>query len=441
MLRMPSTLAQRNATRFFAGAVAAAACGLMGGCPPAPPAPGPVFNNTTDPTNGGASYIGSAACSACHPDIAELARLHGHTYMLNRIDGAPPAFPAEAVRAGVPEPPAGKTWNDVSYVIGGYTHDARFLRTDGFLMTDGTEGAPTQWDLALPANGTQAGFASFMPGQQQPLPYAFDCFRCHTVGPQTQTAAAPLSQDNRPGILGTWAEPAVRCEACHGPGSNHIPQPAARMLFVDSSAQACGQCHTAGSDPEVILAAGGFIAVNSQYAELRASGDMSQFACTTCHDPHASALYDPAHGIRNDCTVCHTDHGLAGHAGITFTRGDYSEPVTCVSCHMPFATLTATAASTAVVGTTGRMGDTRTHIFRIDVDPVPYTALFTADQTQVAKDAEGEAAVPLEFVCFRCHNDASIPNNSFFLPLELASEIATDMHAKFDQGVPKSRVP
>jgi hypothetical protein len=452
MFRMPPTLGHlsprhvtggRGSRRaaLLATVLALAGFSLVAGCPSAQPVPGPVFNNTTDPTNGGASFIGSAACSACHADIAELSSLHGHSFMLNPIAGAPPEYPVQAERAGVPDPPAGQTFDDVSYVIGGYTHYALFVRTDGFLMTDGTEGVPTQWNLAFRANGTPAGFVSFMPGQTEPLPYAFDCFRCHTVEPQPQTAASPLSQDNRPGILGTWAEPGVRCEACHGPGSNHVPRPSARDLFVDSSAKACGRCHTEGDDPEVILAAGGFIVANTQFAELRASGGHANFACTVCHDPHASSTYDPARGIRNACTVCHPDRGLAAHAGVTFTRGDYSEPVTCQSCHMPFATLTASVATAAIVGEAGRMADTRTHIFRINVNPVPYTALFTADQTRVEKDEQGRAAVPLGFVCLRCHNDAATPNSAFPLGLDIASEIATDMHAKFDGGVLKDRTP
>ena len=37
----------------------------------------PVFNNLTDRTNNGASYIGSRACMACHADIAAEHVVHG----------------------------------------------------------------------------------------------------------------------------------------------------------------------------------------------------------------------------------------------------------------------------------------------------------------------------------------------------------------------------
>jgi hypothetical protein len=410
---------------------------LSGGCP-IPPAPNaPVFNNTTDPTNGGASFIGSAACAACHPDIHARTRIHGHTYALNRTENAPPAYAPEGTRAGVPQTPDATTFADVSYVIGGYTHDALYLDQNGFIMTDASLGAPTQWDLAFPVNGTAAGFAANLFDQPTPLPYEFSCFRCHTVGPQEPSAGAQ-SQDGRPGVHGTWAEPGVQCEACHGPGSNHIPRPEARTEFVDSSARLCAGCHTAGPDPNEILASGGFISVNTQYAELLASGGHSTFSCGVCHDPHASANYDRSNAIRNSCPTCHGDHGIPLHLGVTFQRGDYSEPIGCESCHMPLATLTGSIATAAAAGTTGHFADTRTHIFRIDPSPIEASAFFTADGTRVVKDETGRAAVPVVFVCLRCHNDTSTPNTSFNLPLVNAAQLATNMHQKFDQFPPPS---
>ncbi|MGB9626299.1 MAG: hypothetical protein ACPMAQ_15715, partial [Phycisphaerae bacterium] len=46
---------------------------------------GAVYNNTTDASNGGAAYLGSAACRACHPEVDARQSLHGHAHMLNRI--------------------------------------------------------------------------------------------------------------------------------------------------------------------------------------------------------------------------------------------------------------------------------------------------------------------------------------------------------------------
>jgi hypothetical protein len=428
MLRVPPSLTVWHGLLGRGVALLALATAL-GGCPTPPP--GPVFNNTTDPTNGGASFIGSAACAACHPEIRAVTRIHGHTYALNKLENAPPIYAPEGTRAGVPQAPGDQTFADVSYVVGGYTHDALFLDQTGFIMTDQSVGAASQWNLTDPRNGTVAGFGPNLFDQPEPLPYDFSCFRCHTVGPQPPTTGHE-SQDGRPGIQGTFAEPGAQCEACHGPGSNHIPNPAARTEFVDSSALLCARCHTAGPDPNEILAWHGFIEMGTQYAELLSSGGHSTFSCGVCHDPHASANYDRSTAIRNSCPTCHGDHGIPLHEGVVFQRGDYREEVVCESCHMPLASLTGSIAPESAAGTIGHVADTRTHIFRIDPSPIEASVFFTADGTRVIKDATGRAAVPVVFVCLRCHNDTSTANNSFVLPLKNAAELATNMHQKFD---------
>lgn len=391
------------------------------------PEPDPIFNNTTDLTNLGADYIGSAACLACHSDLAAVTELTAHRHALTPIRGTAPRFPAAATRAVIPNPPDGFAWTDISYVLAGYLHGALFIDANGFFLTDGTAGVNTQWNLAFGANGTDPGFVAYQPAQVDPLPFDYDCFRCHTTGPQPQTAENPGSQDGRPGIGGTWSEPGVRCEACHGPGSNHAPFADRRNIFVGGSDLMCTPCHSRGDDPNAIPSADGFMRGCTQSQQLRASGGHSDFDCTFCHDPHASSTYDPANGIRNDCTVCHVDQNLAFHDGITFTWGDYTEAVTCESCHMPPAGLSASTADPAVVGPAARIGDVRAHIFRINTEQPDASAFFTADGTDVQRDAEGRAAVTLDFVCLRCHNDAGAV---FPLTLPGALTIAREMHSK-----------
>jgi hypothetical protein len=324
----------QHMTKRTAGGLAGAAfaLGLATGCPPVPTTSPDGFANTTDPSNGGASYVGGAACRSCHPDIAELDRLHGHGQALKPVFGAAPRFPAGA---GVPITPLGLTFMDVSYLLGGYIHNAFYIDIDGFVLTDGVLGTESQYVLALPAIGRDAGLAEYLPEVAEPKPFGFECIRCHTTGPQPFTPERPLNQDNRPGIQGTWVEAGVQCEACHGPGSRHVNNPAARDLYVNSSVELCQQCHLSGDDVTRVEVANGFIKSNTQAAELRASGGHSDFDCGFCHDPHASSRYDRTRGIRNDCTVCHGDVNLAAHAGAVFTRGDYVEVVTCESCHMP----------------------------------------------------------------------------------------------------------
>lgn len=393
-----------------------------------------VYNNTADPTNNGAKYIGSASCKACHPGVAEEFRLSGHAYKLNRITDGAPQYPDQADRAGGFEPPEGKTWQDIAYVIGGYIRKARFVTLDGYVMTDGVDGVHTQWNLDFPANGTEAGWVAYEPDRTEPKPYAESCFRCHTTGPQPFDENHPTFQDNRPGMMGTFAEPGVQCEACHGPGSNHIPNPSARDMFVDVANDRCKACHTRpyGDDSGKILASGGFIKHHEQWPELKASGGHSSFTCTTCHDAHRGTNYDDKDkAIRNKCEACHADQNMALHEGKVYVRGNYVEELDCTSCHMPYATKSGSKTvieltDPATGGTvTARIGDMRTHIFRIDTRNVDYTAMFNDDMTEVVRDAQGRAAVTVDFVCLRCHNGTG---NAFPLAISSAATIATGMH-------------
>ncbi len=341
-----------------------------------------VYNNVTDKTNNNAAYIAAAACRACHPDVSEQQLIHGHAHKLTRVVGQPPEFPEEGTRAGIPNPPDGFSWDDISYVIGGYTKKGRFINQDGFILTNGVDMVDTQWNLDFPANGTTVGFAAYEPDRETPKPYDYSCFVCHTTGAKPQDEDFPQFQEDRPGFAGTWLETGIQCEECHGPGSNHVPNTGARDMFVDlTGAQTCHRCHNRPfhSQTGEIIANGGFIQHHEQYPELLASGGHSTFACTDCHDPHVSVTYDRANAIRQECTDCHADQNMALHEGMVFTRGDYTEVLSCESCHMPFATKSARAAGADVVGDEGRMGDTRTHIFRINTDQVGFEAMFTAD--------------------------------------------------------------
>jgi hypothetical protein len=266
---------------------------------------------------------------------------------------------------------------------------------------------------------------AYDPSAEAPKPYDFSCFQCHTTGPQPKDEDFPEFQENRPGFIGTWEEAGVQCEACHGPGSNHIPRPSARDIFVDLNASACGQCHTRGPDPNIIVASGGYINHHEQWPELLASGAHASFRCVNCHEPHRSTNYDRPNAIRTECTGCHVTQSMAIHEGKIFVRDDYTEALSCVSCHMPYVTKSATSAGADVVGSSGRMGDTKTHIFRISTQADDYTKLFTEDGKAVARDSQGQAAVTVDFVCLRCHNGIG---SAFELTVESAASIANDMH-------------
>lgn len=443
MSRMSSAirrgLSARDLGRQFkhlaAASSAAGALALqLGGCPPVDPGAGDqvgVFNNTTDFTNNNAQYIGSAACIACHPGIGARSELHAHTHALSVIEGTAPTFPDEATFAGVPAPPAGFTYDDVSYVISGYLLNAFFVDREGFLITNGTAGVDSEWLLTNPENQTTAGFVEYLPDQTTPRGFDYDCFRCHTTGPQPFSDANPRRQGNRPGIGGTWVEAGVKCEACHGPGSNHAPNPAARDLFVDFGNDTCNRCHLEGDDPGTIVARDFFVSPNTQTAELLASGGHSDFNCTFCHAPHAGVRYDRANAIRNDCTACHDQTNNALHEGLVFEFGDYSEPITCESCHMPPLGRSAVGLNLATSsGPVGRQGDVRSHIYRINTNPEDFTAMFTPTGDQVVTDDAGRAAITLDHVCLRCHNAAT---GVFEINYDTLAQIADGIHGDSDE--------
>jgi hypothetical protein len=403
------------------------------GCTNMPPDEiGDMRGNTTDPTNGGARYIGANSCRQCHPGINDIHNIHAHAHTLTRVQGDPPSFPDEADRASVPNPPDGFAWQDIAYVVGGYTRDALFINNDGFLLTNGVDKVDSQWNLAFSPNGQPAEFVPYEPNQSEPRPYDFSMFSRHTTGAMVQDSDDPMSQDNRPGILGTWEEEGVQCESCHGPGSNHFTTVDSQVvidtssIYVNTTAENCGQCHTQGDDANVVQASDGYIRSQSQYAELLASGGHSGFACTTCHDPHVSTSYARDTAIRNECTACHSSQNMAVHEDKIYIRDGYVEELSCESCHMPFATRNASSATQDPVGEVGRMGDTRTHIFRINDNAVGFASMFSDDMTEVDKDATGRAAVTVDFVCLRCHNGQ---DNAFELTIQSAASIANNIHS------------
>jgi hypothetical protein len=165
-----------------------------------------------------------------------------------------------------------------------------------------------------------------------------------------------------------------------------------------------------------------------QWSEMKASGGHASFACTFCHDPHGSVIIDRATAIRNECTACHAQQTSAGHGGESITIAGRTETLSCESCHMPYAGRKSANATVDEIGPPGRMGDIRTHIFRISSASADYHAFFTPDGNAVALDSGGRAAVTVDFVCLRCHNDQGVPLFDPGEEIERAAEIAPHIH-------------
>jgi hypothetical protein len=331
-----------------------------------------------------AEFVGSDTCGDCHFVQAEQQEQHGHSNILTPVDGEAPEFPHDYVV----EPPEGYTWDDISFVNGGFTNSIRFLDQNGYVITGTSEEAMTQYDLPIVDERTgdviaEGRWVAYRPGEPE---RAYTCGSCHTTG---YNHDRNTHMYDMPGLVGEWAEEGVQCEECHGAGSLHVEDPISVNMLVDGSSESCANCHYRGEVGDVD-ARDGFLRYHEQYDEVLKTPHAA-LDCVACHDPHRSVQYadedaNPMQGLRNVCTDCHfstvssEEHIVAG--------------VTCVDCHM------APAVANANRNEELHWGDTSTHLFQINTNP---------DAEQFNDD--GSVSMPyltLSYVCTRCHVDTPI---------------------------------
>ncbi len=338
--------------------------------------------------NGDVAYTeGPQVCGRCHERTFEHWLAHGHSRKLaiggpalESLDGTFGLF-GNARDGGFRLPEHDKNlynWDNVAFIIGASKRwKTRFVGKDGFIIT---KNGKNQYNWA------DGSWADYHKDEEK----KYSCASCHTTGYRKDgtvfsqqgikgTAIGPM-----PGIKGDWAHFNITCEACHGPGAEHAAAPRKDNIKVDRSAELCGTCHVRGSDPNAIIAKGGFIRHHEQYPEI-ANSPHKALGCVVCHKPHEAR----AQGMKvstGNTEVCDTCHKKQREA---FTGSAMQKAgVTCIDCHMAKATKSAAAAGPYE-------GDVRTHIMRIN--PAADYVMFTPDG-KAAKDA-----ISLEFACFRCH--------------------------------------
>ena len=346
-------------------------------------------------------YVGSETCAECHQETYDVFMMSGHPYKLNAVvDGQPPEYPFTEV----PEPPEGYTWDDISYVIGGYNWKARFIDQDGFIIT-GDADATTQYNLYNEELDMGDDWVAYHAGEEKP----YDCGTCHTTG-----YSPSGNQDDKPGLIGTWAEAGIQCEECHGPGSLHANHPMSYDMKIEYNGASCGKCHSRGEIEEVD-ASGGFIKHHEQYEELF-QGKHVTVDCVICHDPHAGVVQlrqadEPT--TRTSCENCHYKQEQVQNNTAHERLG-----VDCIDCHMP--KITKSALGDPEVFT----GDIRTHLMAID----PYQVEQFSEDGSVAL-----SQISLNFACRSCHSPNGTASNKS--DEELIS-IAVDYHTPQPVEVP-----
>jgi hypothetical protein len=169
------------------------------------------------------------------------------------------------------------------------------------------------------------------------------CFGCHS------TASSTDSQFHPERLI-----PGVTCEACHGPGAQHVAQMSlehdagtstlifnpARLSPADS-VDFCGACHRTSADVSLNPVSGIFVlrfpAYRLEQSRCWGDGD-ARLTCTACHDAHKPRVQDAAF-YDKVCLSCHSPASGAtkdrAHA-IGACKVSNHE---CVSCHMPKYTI------------------------------------------------------------------------------------------------------
>lgn len=293
-------------------------------------------------------YVGSAACKGCHTHVYDAWRATRHSYSILTA--------AEARRAGYPLPrarrggemPSIRSWDDVSYVVGGRQRIAYADRA-GRVLDSGYHHRVATWD-AFPAK-TMA-----------------DCVRCHFTG----FDAGPLHPGNAI-VPGRWSELNIGCEACHGPGARHMETYDRKDIVADPSPRVCGQCHTMAGKVlprDDLHDTHALVQIWNRDAHVTGVRFNSHNAfCSRCHSPYQGYFVEAAEGARSrvfteekqnvTCIACHNPHELTNrryrrqavsldpplpprlhvHTGTDrdFTTTDFREftttEATCVQCH------------------------------------------------------------------------------------------------------------
>ncbi len=325
----------------------------------------------------GSTFIGSQTCKQCHERryIEWSTSLHSRMMRDARQD--------PAVNTGDFDTPSNIrtfTKKDVDYVLGSQWKQ-QYLKKEG----DDIIVFPVQYNVFT------GEWKKYFPDEPVKRDWFKECAGCHATGVDPEKK--------------TFVEMGIACEACHGPGSNHVEAVPgyeiptimqAGRLTPFQAAQICGSCHTRGrdkatgkyafpvdyqihkgegnirlyfneatpnGDPEYFWPSGESRYSNQQYLDWKQSEHAKVgVVCNTCHNVHKSKTTLVSTGVGGPslldaimsktrlfedrlCRSCHqTTQRRSVHRIHTFGS--------CIRCHMPR------------VARIGEAGDAHSHTFR-----------------------------------------------------------------------------
>ena len=350
------------------------------------------------------AFVGTEACAGCHAKAAAAWKGSHHDLAMQepspatvlgnfsgaafRKDGVTTTFTRQGERFVIrTEGPDRKLADfEVKYVFGIAPLQQYLLALPGGRLQAFT----VAWDSRPKAQGGQRWFDLYPKEKLQPGDelhwtgrqnnWNFMCADCHSTNLAKGYDAA------KDAYATTWSSLNVGCEACHGPGADHvawakagargdahkgltvllderkgaswIPDAATGIAkrstprTTSREVEVCAQCHSRRAQiaegyhagrrfldhyRPSLLEAGLYEADGQQLDEVYKWGSFLQsrmhaagVTCTDCHDAHSGKTYAPANAV---CARCHLP------AKFDDTKHHFHKPGTkgaeCASCHMP----------------------------------------------------------------------------------------------------------
>ena len=324
------------------------------------------------------AYVGSKACYGCHSAIYQsFMQTNMGRSLTPASDWKTDRLPPEATLAqpgsshvfavshtdsgwveSESEPGVFSVDHQLSYAVGSGTNGLTFLIRRGnylFQAPLSYYSRTNKWEFSPGYEHVDLGFSRVV---------AEECINCHT--------GRALPVQNRPGAYADppFAELAIGCENCHGPGDAHVKSLGKQAGAIVNPAKLaprlaeniCMNCHQ-GGDTRVLQPGKNFIDFRpgqwlfdtavilkmplqtsdqkeadllEHYSAMQASRCFREsggkLGCLTCHDPHVQPRHEEVAGYyRTKCLTCHNVQSCSLPIKV---RAALNPPDDCAGCHM-----------------------------------------------------------------------------------------------------------